>query len=232
VANRMAVAFALGGIITAGDFQEPAQAQDRCGNTKGPSALLDSLIHAHGPGSCHRSDNRWRREILASMMKAENVLSLVGLLEVRGIEVWLDGGWGVDALLGRQTRSHRDLDIVIEQEQVPRLRQLLAARGFKDEPRDDTRPWNFVLADGRGLEVDVHAITFDAEGNGVYGPPDKGELYPAASLTGIGQVQARDVRCISLEWQVKFHSRSDANENDRHDLAALSDRFGATLSED
>jgi lincosamide nucleotidyltransferase A/C/D/E len=133
------------------------------------------------------------------MMKAENVLSLVGLLEVRGIEARLDGGWGVDALLGRQTRSHRDLDIVIEQEQVPRLRQLLAARGFKDESRDDARPWNFVLADGRGLEVDVHAITFDAKGNGVYGPPDKGELYPAASLTGAGQVQERDVRYISLE---------------------------------
>ena len=47
MANRMAVAFALGGIITAGYFQEPARAQDRCG-TRRPLALLDSLIHAHG----------------------------------------------------------------------------------------------------------------------------------------------------------------------------------------
>jgi lincosamide nucleotidyltransferase A/C/D/E len=128
------------------------------------------------------------------MMSAESVLSLIGLLEVGGINVWLDGGWGVDALLGRQTRPHRDLDIVIELMQVPKLRPLLAARGFKDEPRDDTRPWNFVLADGQGLEVDVHAIILDAEGNGVYGPSDKGELYSAASLTGTGQVQGNQLR--------------------------------------
>lgn len=31
------------------------------------------------------------------------------------MRVWLDGGWGVDALLGRQTRPHDDMDIVIEQ---------------------------------------------------------------------------------------------------------------------
>jgi lincosamide nucleotidyltransferase A/C/D/E len=165
-------------------------------------------------------------------MTAEDVLSIIGLLEVRGINMWLDGGWGVDALLGRQTRPHRDLDIVIELEQVPKLWQLLATRGFKDEPRDDTRPWNFVLGDGQGLEVDVHAITFDAEGNGVYGPPDNGEFYPAASLTGTGHVQGKSVRCISVKWQMKFRSRRDATENDRRDLAALSDRFGTTLSED
>ena len=27
------------------------------------------------------------------------------------IKVFLDGGWGVDALLGHQSRSHNDIDI-------------------------------------------------------------------------------------------------------------------------
>jgi lincosamide nucleotidyltransferase A/C/D/E len=46
-----------------------------------------------------------------------------------GIEVWIDGGWGVDALLGLQTRSHKDLDIVIEQKHVAALRQYLCIKG-------------------------------------------------------------------------------------------------------
>jgi lincosamide nucleotidyltransferase A/C/D/E len=34
-------------------------------------------------------------------------------MEVLGIKIWIDGGWGVDALLGKQTRTHADLDIVV-----------------------------------------------------------------------------------------------------------------------
>jgi lincosamide nucleotidyltransferase A/C/D/E len=30
------------------------------------------------------------------------------------IEFYVDGGWGVDALLGKQTRPHADLDIAIQ----------------------------------------------------------------------------------------------------------------------
>jgi lincosamide nucleotidyltransferase A/C/D/E len=30
-----------------------------------------------------------------------------------GLVVWLDGGWGVDALLGYRSRPHQDLDLVI-----------------------------------------------------------------------------------------------------------------------
>jgi Aminoglycoside-2''-adenylyltransferase len=73
------------------------------------------------------------------------------------IDVWIDGGWGVDALLGEQTRIHRDLDIAVQHRHVPRLRALLEARGYKDVPRDDTRDCNFVLGDDLGHQIDVHS---------------------------------------------------------------------------
>ena len=47
------------------------------------------------------------------MMPADEVVSIVDMLEGQGLQVWLDGGWGVDALVGRQTRKHEDLDIAI-----------------------------------------------------------------------------------------------------------------------
>ena len=46
-------------------------------------------------------------------MKSKEVLNLYNYFESIGINIWLDGGWGVDALLEEQTRPHEDVDIVI-----------------------------------------------------------------------------------------------------------------------
>ena len=37
------------------------------------------------------------------------------------IKVFLDGGWGVDALLGYQSRAHNDIDIFVEKERLSEL---------------------------------------------------------------------------------------------------------------
>ena len=79
-------------------------------------------------------------------MNSAGVIDLYILLHALGIETWIDGGGRVDALLGEQTRPHGDLDIVIPQKDVPRLRELLEAQGFKNLEREDTSPRNFVLA--------------------------------------------------------------------------------------
>ena len=36
---------------------------------------------------------------------------ILDLFEGLSVTYWLDGGWGVDALYGKQTRDHRDIDI-------------------------------------------------------------------------------------------------------------------------
>ncbi len=159
-------------------------------------------------------------------MNREDVVDLYTQLNDLGIEIWLDGGWGVDALLGEQTRIHSDLDIVIQHKDLPQLRELLEARGYKDVPRKDTSPWNFVLGDDEGRLVDVHAVTLDAEGNGLYGPSKEGVMYPAGSLTGSGVVDGHAVRCISAEYVVKFHTGYKLRESDYADVTAVCARFG------
>ena len=47
------------------------------------------------------------------MTNAE-VARIVAYLESAGIRIWLDGGWGVDALVGEETRPHSDLDAAVE----------------------------------------------------------------------------------------------------------------------
>ncbi len=159
-------------------------------------------------------------------MKAEDVVWLLQELERIDVPIWLDGGWGVDALLVKQTRPHADVDIVIQQKDVPKLRRLLEAEGYRDIPRNDTSAWNFVLGDGQGHEVDVHAIVFDADGNGIYGPPERGVMYPAASLSGVGVVAGRVVKCIAAEHLVRFHTGYKLRETDFEDVRALCERFG------
>jgi len=162
-------------------------------------------------------------------MTSTDVIALYTSLEKLGVEIWVDGGWGVDALLCEQTRLHKDLDVAIQQKDIPMLRQFLQARGFSDRERDDTTPWNFVLADKNGREVDVHVIVFDEKGNGMYGPPEKGEMYPADSLRGTGKIECQTVRCISPEWSVRFHSGYQLKEKDFRDVSALCMKFGMDL---
>ncbi len=163
-------------------------------------------------------------------MKSKDVINLIRLLESNGISVWLDGGWGVDALLGKQTRKHEDVDIVLQEKDVPKLRNLLEEKGYKDVPRDDTRPSNFVLGDTSGNLIDVHAFHFNKNGNGIYG--EKGEVYPKESLKGKGNIEGRTVKCITAEQILKFHTGYKPDENDIKDVTALCEHFDLELSEE
>ena len=160
---------------------------------------------------------------------SRDVIDLYETLEKQGVEVWIDGGWCVDALLGEQRRSHSDLDIAIQQKDLPEFRELLQERGYRDIRLEIARDWNFVLGDEGGREIDVHVIVLDSQGDGIYGPPENGEKYPAASLTGTGSIEGRRVRCISPEWMVKFHSGYLLKEKDFRDVSALCGKFGIAL---
>jgi len=162
-------------------------------------------------------------------MEASDVLELYNALQKLGVEIWIDGGWGVDALLEKQTRPHQDLDIAIQQKHVEKLVELLAARGYQEIKLEIRRTHNFVLADNHRREIDIHVIVLDEHGNGIYGPPENGEMYPAAALAGIGSITGQTVKCISPEWTIKFHSGYELKEKDYKDVSALCEKFGIDL---
>ena len=53
-----------------------------------------------------------------NLMPAEVVIEIYTLLKDAGIELWVDGGWSVDALLGQQNCPHKDLDIAIQWQEL------------------------------------------------------------------------------------------------------------------
>lgn len=165
-------------------------------------------------------------------MQSSDVVTLITLLERHGISLWLDGGWAVDALIGRQLRPHGDIDIVIQQKDLAKFEALVSERGFAPVASDDHRPWNFVLGDQSGRRIDVHVIVLDEQGNGIYGPRENGQQYPAASLTGNGIVEECSVACISPEYLVQFHTGYKLRAHDFHDVHALCERFGIEYPEE
>lgn len=155
-------------------------------------------------------------------MTAADVLALHTELDRLGIPIWIDGGWCVDALLGKQTRPHSDLDIALEQRHVGRAQQWLEARGYREVKRDSE--WNFEMADTAGRKVDFHAFVLNDAGDVV-----DGVQYPNGSLTGVGKIGSHSVRCISPEFMMKFHSGYRPRETDVQDVRALQKKFRIPL---
>ncbi len=162
-------------------------------------------------------------------MTSSALIELLKLFERAAIHVWLDGGWGVDALLQAQTRAHKDVDLILAVADVPKLRELLAREGFAI--REGEPPNSFVLADGAGLEVDVHAVTFDNYGNGVYRMRNGEDwIYPAEGFSGRGLVGGMSVRCLSPMAQVLCHAHGYVPvEKDFRDMESLARHFGVEL---
>lgn len=167
-----------------------------------------------------------RNLILSNVMTAEVVTELYQTLADKGVTIWLDGGWGVDALLEKQTRLHGDLDLTIEKKNVEILDKLLQSRGYREILRSDSSDQNYVLSDDEARLIDVHVIELDEAGNGIYGPIEDGVMYPAAALTGTGMINDIPVKCISPEWVVKFHSGYELRPSDIADVKAVRKKFG------
>jgi lincosamide nucleotidyltransferase A/C/D/E len=161
-------------------------------------------------------------------MDAAALLRVVDRLESEGIDVWLDGGWGVDALLGEETREHDDLDLLVELRHSERVVKVLAELEY--EFVDGSAPKSFVHVDREGRQVDVHPVAFDAEGGGVY-QMDEGVswVYPAQGFSGRGSVDERPVRCLSPEVQVLVHAGYDLAEKDYRELYLLRERLGVEV---
>lgn len=157
-------------------------------------------------------------------MPAGTVLELVQLLNSRGIEVILDGGWAVDAQLGYQSRPHEDLDLAVFHEDVPAIRSLLESRGFNIVPRNDSWECNFVYGNEAGHLIDIHSCSFDEEHKNIFGV-----AYTWEAFQGQGRILNRPVRCVPPEILVDYHTGYTVDENDFHDVKLLCEKFEIDL---
>lgn len=161
-------------------------------------------------------------------MTAADVAEILGWLRAARVDVWLDGGWGVDALVGEQTRDHKDLDVIVRDSHEARMREGLGDHGFTQVRGV---PQNFVCADETGREVDVHPVRFDDRGDGHLLSAD-GEPFGHSSeaFAAVGRILGTGVACLSAAAQMANHSWGyTPGGTDVHDMRLLHDRFGTRL---
>jgi lincosamide nucleotidyltransferase A/C/D/E len=104
------------------------------------------------------------------VMSAKSATAILAAIGEAGAEVCLGGGWGVDALLGEQTREHSDLDLWLDAETIEPLFVALTGLGIdRIYPWPGDRPWNFVLHDGGRLRIDLHCFEAASEDTLHYG---------------------------------------------------------------
>jgi lincosamide nucleotidyltransferase A/C/D/E len=172
------------------------------------------------------------------MVHADDAISIYQRLSTNGIQIWLTGGWGIDALLGEQTRPHKDLDMVMLLDDVVRMCELLGYDGFslKELWSENRRVVDangvetetaFVLQDLEGGELDVHAMRLDDQGNGIPAWEEAEEfIFSKQDLTGVGMIAGFAVRCITPEKQMLCHTGYKIPDKQLRDLELLHEKFG------
>jgi lincosamide nucleotidyltransferase A/C/D/E len=152
-------------------------------------------------------------------MGDSEVLALLDALAGAGCRTWVGGGWGVDALAGRQTRSHRDLDLAIDAADEEAAMDVLERRGFVVET--DRRPVRVELVAEFGRRVDLHPVVFDADGSGRQDDVDGGHFDYPPDCFATGSIGGVAVPCLSVGQQLRFHAGYQPRDHDRHDVALL-----------
>ena len=160
-------------------------------------------------------------------MDATEVLRVLAVLDAAGVRAGLTGGWGVDALLRRETRLHGDADLGVPAEAVDAAIDALAGIGYA--LTIDQRPARVVLVSDKGT-VDLHPIVWGPTGAGIQTGFD-GETfeYPPGSLEAEGLIAGQTVRCGTPSLQLAFHEHYVPRDHDRADIAALAEEFGLSL---
>ncbi|WP_435975356.1 nucleotidyltransferase domain-containing protein [Streptomyces sp. Qhu_M48] len=160
-------------------------------------------------------------------MKADAVLFVLNLLRQAKADVWIGGGWGIDALVGEQTRDHRDLDLMHRQDQETAVLEALHEAGFVETL--NWRPIRFVLTAPDGREIDLHPLIVADDGSAVQASPapERPFIYPSSCFV-TGTIHGTSVPCLSAEQQVSFHQGYEPSERDLHDMAHLRRVFGIT----
>ena len=118
---------------------------------------------------------------------------------------------------------------------------LLACQGFKLKEIWSENRWAvdllglhrltaFVLSTAQGLELDIHAIGLDKQGNGLpEWVTEAGFIFTRHDLNGKGLINGLPVRCIAPEKQRLCHMGYELPEKHIPDLLQLKMIFGVGL---
>jgi lincosamide nucleotidyltransferase A/C/D/E len=171
------------------------------------------------------------RRRLQTRMHATDVLEVLDGLEAFGLDVWVAGGWGVDALLGAQTRQHDDLDLIVDRAREADAQAALETLGFRPIRAEffhgALMPKQIIMRDRAGRIVDLHGVdarTWPGSWRELLAGRSAVPFDPAKPFVA-GTIEGRPVECLSPELQLASRQVYEVTDSAAADATALCARF-------
>jgi len=162
------------------------------------------------------------------MVSITDAKQILGLAIGAEVKVFLDGGWGVDALLGYQTRIHNDIDIFVEKKDYQNFVQTIKDNDFYEIKVEYTTSNHTVWEDEKKRIIDLHCFEYTDDDEILY----EGDFFPSEIFSGKGRIDEIEVSCIEPYSQVMFHLGYEFDENDIHDVKLLCEAFHMEIPEE
>lgn len=151
------------------------------------------------------------------------LLRVCSELSRQQLPYWITGGWGLDVLVGCETRRHSDLDVALDRfsENLPKAAVVLAHLGYERKKTLGGTMWfpdaeSFEDRDGHHIEV--HSISWDvlAMADTMLGAPSASSFHPNNSITSstprliqkcteTGALSGATIPTLSVAAQQLFH---------------------------
>lgn len=168
-------------------------------------------------------------------MSSRDVMEVAVALQEAGLKFWFAGGWGIDVLVGRQSRDHLDLDIVIEdcRRDEPSVSRALSKLGYVHRDSHVGGIWMpsvFALSDWSGRRIELMEIDWErfALNSGLVASDETGVSLNALREIAFaeGVIFDQKLPCLSRSAQLLFHSDFPMAEKYRRDLELLKESRG------
>jgi hypothetical protein len=153
--------------------------------------------------------------------------SASGALDAAELEHWFFGGWAVDLWVGRLTRLHDDIDVLVWRHDESRIHEALEEAGWLHTPTPDDLVGTNCACDG--YELQLTFVVPGAAGGVIVPRPETPIVLSTGPLPfdrrTLGDVSVR-VLTLEMMLAIKATPRPDevGGQKDRADLAALRTR--------
>ena len=161
-------------------------------------------------------------------MTEKEAINLLKKAEQINVTIWITGGWGIDALVEKQTRPHNDIDIFIERKDAGKFVKMLVLDGYREIQMEYTTADHTVWQDADNRTIDLHIFEFVDDKTIRF----ENENYPFEVFSGKGKIGGMEVNCLTAEAQLLFHQGYEHSEKDKADVLLLCETFGFEIPEE